>query len=99
MNGEPLLGQTNRNNRTIKLYRHPDNFIFAATLLHECMHAVLYEGHMIHQDGWDSERMYAHDFIYRIEPGLTRLIQDNPALISFINEARNKSGARADDRE
>src|SRR5713226_1540234 len=49
-----LMGETNFTKKEILLYRHPDNFLYAATLLHEGMHAVLWESY--YRD-FDHEKM------------------------------------------
>lgn len=57
-----------------------DGFTRVDTLVHEIMHAVLF------QQGHDREAKLEESFVRPLATGLTTVLRDNPALLKYIQK-------------
>lgn len=77
MGGSLLCGQTEWKDRIIYLDRNTVEVERPEILLHELMHALMFEKFSI-------KRMSGHQFIYSLSPALQKALADNPELVKYL---------------
>lgn len=78
-----LLGETDSNESMIYLRRKQSDSTMRGTLVHELMHAIIFESGIAKVMSWNNET--EEEFVSVVSPWVQAVIQDNPALLDYLH--------------
>jgi len=78
-----LLGETDSNNGLILLKRKQSASTMRGTLVHEILHAIVFESGIAKVCGWNTDA--EEEFVSVVAPWIQAVIQDNPALLDYLH--------------